>query len=76
MTVEFLKSKNLSFKSNEANTEGVKLVYLLRDIFWHIDGHHHVFQQCSVTIPDVFSPFCNYNVPQLVNDELSTCRDI
>ena len=37
----------------------------MRDIFWHIDGHHHVFQQRSVAIPDVFSPFCNYNVPEL-----------
>ena len=53
MTVEFLKSKH------------VKLVYLLHDIFWHIDGQHHVFQQRSVAIPDVFSPFCNYNVPEL-----------
>ena len=63
--VQFLKSKNLSLKSSEVDTEGVKLVYLLRDIFWHIDGHHHVFQQRSVAIPDVFSPFCNYNVPEL-----------
>ena len=41
-----------------------RLVCVLRDIFWHIDCHHHVFQQRPHPIPSVFSIFTNYNIPK------------
>ena len=34
-----------------------KLIVLLRNVFWHIDGHHHVFEQQAMAIPAFFSSF-------------------
>jgi hypothetical protein len=44
---------------------GVKLVRLLRDVLWYIDGHHHVFQQRSSPLQAEFGYFTNYNNPEL-----------
>ncbi len=35
------------------------------DILWYIDGHHNVFARRGVHIPDRFSRFQGYNVPEL-----------
>ena len=35
-----------------------KLIVLLRNVFWHFDGHHHVFEQRATAIPAFFSS-CN-----------------
>ena len=58
-------SRNLKFRPDEVDTTGKTLVALLRDILWHIDGHHHVFQQRSANIPKVFRQFTHYNTPEL-----------
>ena len=64
--VQFFISRGLSFLSKEEITNsGMRLVCLLREIFWYIDGHHHAFQLCSVPVPKEFECFLNYNVPQL-----------
>ena len=63
--VKYLTSRGLTFKADEVDTSGNKLVHLLCDILWHIDGHHHVFMSRSVAIPMELEEFSNYNVPQL-----------
>ena len=63
--IKFLTSRGLTFKTDEVDTSGVKLVRLLCDILWHIDGHHHVFQLRSLPLPVEFQSFSNYNVPEL-----------
>ena len=63
--IKYLTSQQLFFKADEVDTTGTKLVRLLCDIFWHIDGHHHVFRSRSVAIPTEFEVFSNYNIPQL-----------
>lgn len=63
--VKFLTCRGLTFKSDEVDTKGVKLVRLLCDILWHIDNHHHVFQLRSSPLPAEFRSFLNYNLPEL-----------
>ena len=41
-----------------------KLVTCLRDIFWYLDGHHHVFERINKPISS-FDCFVGYNVPEL-----------
>ena len=48
---------------------GKRLVTVMRDIFWHIDGHQHVFQQRAQPIPSVFESFTDYNNPELSTQE-------
>lgn len=64
--IHFFESHNC-FLSNktEADVNGKKLILNLRDLFWHIDGHHHVLSQRSLPIPDCFTTFQNYNRPEL-----------
>ena len=61
--VAFLESASAGFYESELIL-GNKLVILLRDIFWHIDGHHHIFEERAQKIPSVFRAFVNYNVPE------------
>ena len=63
--IMFRTSRGLTFKTDEVDTSSVKLVRLLCDILWHIDGHHHVFQLRSLPLPVEFQSFSNYNVPEL-----------
>ena len=56
--------------------QGKKLVVLLRDIFWHIDGHHHIFEQRAKKIPAIFCSFVNYNVPELSKHHKHVTRNI
>ena len=62
--LQFLESSNVTVRETEITTVK-KFIILLRDIFWHIDCHHHVFQQRAQPIPAVFgSHFTNYNCPE------------
>ena len=58
--VSYFVSASVSFESSELSM-GRRLV-VLRDILWHIDGHHHIFQQRA---QPTFHSFINYNNPQL-----------
>ena len=42
-----------------------KLLVTLRDIFWYIDGHYHVFDRVKRPIPSIFNSFTGFNVPEL-----------
>ena len=44
---------------------GRRLVIVLHDRLWYIDGHHHVFQQRAQSITSSVHYFINYNNPQL-----------
>ena len=57
-------SRNMSLKTSEINSFGERLIKALRDILWHIDGHHEVFSQRSTSIPNVFQAFKDYNCPE------------
>ena len=62
--ITFLKSWNVSVKSCELDSAR-KLITLLCNILWYIDGHHHVFQERATDLPAIFKQFINYNSPHL-----------
>jgi hypothetical protein len=62
--INFLQSKSVNFEESEFE-DGKQLLLLLRDIFWYIDGHHHVFEQRAKEIPPIFSFLVGYNLPHL-----------
>ena len=62
--VSFFKSTSLGLLEEEISS-GKKLISCLRDVFWYIDGHHHVFERVNKPIPTAFSVFVGYNVPEL-----------
>uniref|UniRef100_A0A1X7UNI3 Uncharacterized protein n=1 Tax=Amphimedon queenslandica TaxID=400682 RepID=A0A1X7UNI3_AMPQE len=57
----FLESSSAGVFESELSL-GNKLVVLLRDIFWHIDGHHHIFGVCSKDT-FCFSSICQLQCP-------------
>ena len=62
--VTFFQSQNVIVHSNEVDS-AQKLIILLGNILWYIDGHHHVFQERATSIPAVFRQFSGYNNPHL-----------
>ena len=59
-----LHSKELKMKSKEVGSIGVKLMHVLRDVLWHIDGHHDTISKRSIPIPGIFQRFVGYNLPE------------
>lgn len=57
-------SLNIAIRSSEIPTVK-KFIVSLQNLFWHIDGHHHVFEQRALAIPPFFSKFSGYNCPEL-----------
>ena len=43
---------------------GISFVSAVVDTLWYIDGHHQVFEKQGLKIPDIFSQFIGYNVPE------------
>ena len=62
--IQFFNSSSVSLNTSELPM-GKRLVTVMRDIFWHTDGHQHVFQQRAQPIPSVFESFTDYNNPEL-----------
>lgn len=60
----FVSHKALLWE-DEINSHGKKLISTLRDVLWHIDGHHATFAKRALTIPSLFQKFSNYNTPEL-----------
>lgn len=50
--------------SDGAGTHGKNFMYNLRDALWYIDGHHSTLEARSCPVPDPFSQFVGYNVPE------------
>ena len=61
--LQLLISVNVHIRINEIPIMK-KLIVLLRNVFWHIDGHHYVFEQRAMAIPAFFSSFTGYNCPE------------
>ena len=62
--LHFLESFSVSLEESEQE-EGKKLLIVLQNIIWHIDGHQHVFKERALAIPSFFCSFADYNMPQL-----------
>ena len=63
--VELLKEKGLTLSASREETNfGVKLLKCIRDILWYIDGAHQVLGLRSRGVPQVFSKYNGYNVPE------------
>jgi hypothetical protein len=60
----FVSQKALLYEA-EIESFGKKLITTLRDILWHIDGHHVIFAERALSIPLIFQKFANYNLPEL-----------
>ncbi len=73
--LKFFTSMSVSICDSEASS-GKRLVVVLRDIFWHIDGHHHVFEQRAQAIPHMFHVFTNYNMPERSKHRKRLTRNI
>ena len=62
--VDLLQEKDVAFSSTEVDHVGVNLVRTLQECLWYIDGRHANFEHHSSPIPDVFSRFTGFNVPE------------
>jgi hypothetical protein len=60
---EFFKCSSAGFHESEV-VLGRKFLTLLRDVFWHIDGHHHIFEERAHKNPSIFHSFAGFNVPE------------
>ena len=60
--VELLQEKDVA--PTEVDHVGVNLVKTLVECLWYIDGRHSNFERHSSPIPDVFSRFTGFNVPE------------
>ena len=63
--ITFLAENGCQWRSTEVSSDGAGLVNALTDIFWTIDGHHHVFISQGHRIPAIFTKFVGYNRPEL-----------
>lgn len=61
--ISFFNSSSVGWLQDEIALAN-KLLITLRDIFWHIDGHFHVFDRVKKPIPSIFNIFTGFNVPE------------
>uniref|UniRef100_A0A1X7TME8 Uncharacterized protein n=1 Tax=Amphimedon queenslandica TaxID=400682 RepID=A0A1X7TME8_AMPQE len=61
--ISFFNSSSVGWLQDEI-TLANKLLVTLRDIFWHIDGHFHVFDRVKKPIPSIFNIFTGFNIPE------------
>ena len=63
--IELLKKYNLSWNGKDAAvTNGVRLVKVLVECLWYLDGRYHIFEKQGCVIPKIFTNFSGYNVPE------------
>jgi len=67
--VTFLNKGGHVWCGSEVVNSGVALVRALVDTLWTIDGHHDTLCSRSYPIPEFFSCFSGYNVPEKSNTE-------
>ena len=48
----------------------------LRDIFWYLDGHYHIFERINKSLSPSFSSFIGYNVPELSKHRKRVTKNI
>lgn len=63
--LSYCEKNQIGWIGNEVDLLAVTFLRPVTDVLWYIDGHHHVFAGRGVHIPDSFSRFQGYNVPEL-----------
>ena len=59
-----LNEENLLFPGAEVSA-GKNFVQTLVECLWYVDGHHETLKKQSSSVPEYFSRFVGYNLPQL-----------
>jgi len=62
--IDSLQQKGLGWMKENVLSKGKPFVTQLVDILWQLDGHHEKLAAQSCPIPDLFSTYQNYNVPE------------
>ncbi len=62
--IDFLVEHKLSYSPAEAESCRKKLVNVLTDCLWHVDGSHDTLKAQSCPIPTIISRFGGYNTPE------------
>ena len=61
--VSLFEEKNWKWNDG-GSSHGNNFVFGLRDTLWYIDGHHSTLEERSCPIPEPFSKFVGYNIPE------------
>ena len=61
---DFFKQKGQGWGHHNVESHGKLFVNNLGDALWYIDGHWQKFASRSKPMPDLFSAFQNYNIPE------------
>ena len=62
--IKLLQEKNMWWTKQNFLSKGRPFVLQLTDILWQLDGHHGKLSTQACPIPEFFSKFQKYNVPE------------
>ena len=63
--ISLLEKYNLSWKGKgAADSKGVRLVKVLVEFLWYLDGRYLIFEKQGYNMPKVFTNFIGYNIPE------------
>ena len=61
----FLKSRKCEWMSDEVHSGiATNSILSLRNALWYVDGSHSTLNERSCEVPDIFSQFSGYNIPE------------
>ena len=55
------------WKADQVDMLWVSFLWCICDVLWYIDGHNHIFASWGCKIPELFTQFDGYNIPELLN---------
>ena len=53
--ISFLSRHGAFFNDSSELKSAKKLIHILRDILWYVNGYHHIFQNRALALPSIFS---------------------
>ena len=63
--VQLMKARGLKLGISQDEMDfGTRFLKCIQDILWYIDGAHQLLSQRSRGVPEVFSNFTGYNIPE------------
>jgi len=62
--IEHFESNNMMWYADEVADDGEKFLANMVDLLWYIDSHRDVFKHRNKKIPDNWSKFSGYNIPE------------
>jgi len=74
--ITFLKKGGHVWRGSEVYNNGVAFVRTLVDTLWAINGHQDTLRSRSYPIPDIFSCFIGYNVPEQSKHRKRTIKNM